>query len=47
MAETANKDPLTGKIYESYSTFRKQLISWTNLADRGYLNARDLVASKG
>ena len=45
MAETANKDALTRKIYESYSSFRKQLISWTNLADRGYLNARDLIAS--
>ena len=45
MAETANKDALTRKIYESYSSFRKQLISWTNLADRGYLNARELIAS--
>ena len=38
MAETANKDALTRKIYESYSSFRKQLISWTNLADRGIRN---------
>ena len=45
MAETANKDPLTRKIYESYSSFRKQQVSWTNLADRGYLNARNLTAS--
>ena len=45
MAETANKDPLTRKIYESYSSFRNQQISWTNLADRGYLNARNLTAS--
>ncbi|HJS31298.1 MAG TPA: ABC transporter substrate-binding protein, partial [Alphaproteobacteria bacterium] len=45
MAESANKDALTRKIYESYSAFRKQQISWTNLADRGYLSARDLAAS--
>ncbi|HSE76387.1 MAG TPA: TRAP transporter substrate-binding protein [Alphaproteobacteria bacterium] len=43
MSETANKDPLTRKIYESYSAFRTQQISWTNLADRGYLNSRDLA----
>jgi TRAP-type mannitol/chloroaromatic compound transport system substrate-binding protein len=47
LAETANKgDPLTRKIYESYTSFRKQQISWTNLAERGYLNARNLIASK-
>ena len=45
MAETANKDALTRKIYESYSSFRKRQISWTNLADRGYLNARNMIAS--
>ena len=45
LAETASKDALTRKIYESYSGFRKQQISWTNLAERGYLNARDLTAS--
>ena len=45
MVETANKDPLTRKIYESYSTFRKQQISWTNLADRAYLNPRNLTAA--
>lgn len=45
VAESANKDALTRKIYESYSAFRKQQISWTNLADRGYLSARDLAAS--
>jgi TRAP-type mannitol/chloroaromatic compound transport system substrate-binding protein len=45
LAETASKDALTRKIYESYSSFRKQQISWTNLAERGYLNARDLTAS--
>jgi len=45
LAETASKDPLTRKIYESYSTFRKLQISWTNLADRGYLNARHLTVA--
>jgi TRAP-type mannitol/chloroaromatic compound transport system substrate-binding protein len=45
LGESANKDALTKKIYESYATFRKQVIAWTNLADRGYLNARDLVVS--
>jgi len=44
VADAASKDPLTRKIYESYSAFRKGAISWTNLAERGYLNARDLTA---
>jgi len=43
LTETASKDPLTRKIYDSYSTFRTQQIGWTNLADRGYLNARHLT----
>jgi TRAP-type mannitol/chloroaromatic compound transport system substrate-binding protein len=45
MAETASKDPLTRKIYESYSSFREQQISWTNVADRAYLNARSLTVA--
>ena len=45
LAETANTDPLTRRIYESYSSFRKQQVSWTNIAERGYLNARNLTAS--
>jgi TRAP-type mannitol/chloroaromatic compound transport system substrate-binding protein len=45
LAEAANKDHLTQKIYASYFAFRKQQIGWTNLADRGYLNARNLTAA--
>jgi TRAP-type mannitol/chloroaromatic compound transport system substrate-binding protein len=45
LGEIANRDPLTRKIYESYSGFRKQQISWTNTADRAYLNARYLTTS--
>jgi TRAP-type mannitol/chloroaromatic compound transport system substrate-binding protein len=47
LAESAGKDALTRKIYESYSAFRKQVVKWTDLGDRGYLNARNLTDAGG
>jgi TRAP-type mannitol/chloroaromatic compound transport system substrate-binding protein len=42
LAETAQKDPLTRRVYESYISFWKRATPWADLAERGYLNARGL-----
>lgn len=46
--EIGQKDPMTRRIYESYTKFRDQSTRWAELAERGFLNARDLtLAGKG
>jgi TRAP-type mannitol/chloroaromatic compound transport system substrate-binding protein len=40
VAEIAGKDPMSKKVYESYSKFRKDAIAWSNVSERAYLNAR-------
>jgi TRAP-type mannitol/chloroaromatic compound transport system substrate-binding protein len=42
MAEVGGKDPLTRRIYASYIEFRTRYTSWSDMAERGYLNARSL-----
>lgn len=42
LAEVAGSDPLTGRVYESFSKFRKSIMTWTDLSERAYLNARAL-----
>jgi TRAP-type mannitol/chloroaromatic compound transport system substrate-binding protein len=42
MAESAEHDALTRRVYESFMKFRKAAISWGDLSDRAYLNARSL-----
>jgi TRAP-type mannitol/chloroaromatic compound transport system substrate-binding protein len=42
MAETAQHDPLTQRIHESFLKFRKSAIRWGELSERAYLNARSL-----
>ncbi len=40
VAEIAEKDTMSRKVYESYINFRKQAIAWGNVSERPYLNAR-------
>jgi len=42
VAEVAEKDPLSKKVYESFRKFRDQAIAWHNVSERAYLNARSL-----
>jgi TRAP-type mannitol/chloroaromatic compound transport system substrate-binding protein len=43
VAEVGQRDPMTRRIYESYSAFRKLSANWAELAERGFLNARHLT----
>lgn len=42
VAEIADKDELSRRIFESFETFRRQVIQWSNISERAYLNARSL-----
>jgi TRAP-type mannitol/chloroaromatic compound transport system substrate-binding protein len=43
VGETGQKDPMTRRIYESYTAFRNLSTRWAELAERGFLNARHLT----
>jgi len=45
VAEIGQKDPMTRRIYDSFVAFRSLSTRWADLADRGFLNARQLVLS--
>jgi TRAP-type mannitol/chloroaromatic compound transport system substrate-binding protein len=48
LLEVGQKDPMTRRIYESYAAFRVRATLWADVAERGFLNARDLtLAGKG
>ncbi|NQU61251.1 MAG: TRAP transporter substrate-binding protein [Rhodospirillales bacterium] len=38
----AGGDPLTGKIYENFKSFRKKALSWTHIGEQTFQNARIL-----
>ncbi len=40
VAEIAEKDAISKKVYESYKRFRDQVIQWHDVSERAYLNAR-------
>ena len=40
VAEVAEADPMSKKVYDSYRKFRDQAIAWHDLSERAYLNAR-------
>jgi len=40
VAEVAEKDAMSKKVYESFSKFREQAIAWQDVSERAYLNAR-------
>jgi len=42
VAEVAEKDPMSKKVYESYKKFRDQAEAWHNVSERAYLNARSM-----
>jgi TRAP-type mannitol/chloroaromatic compound transport system substrate-binding protein len=48
VAEVGQKDPMSRRIYESYTAFRTQATRWSDVAERAFLNARELtLAGKG
>ncbi|MDH5784875.1 MAG: TRAP transporter substrate-binding protein [Chromatiales bacterium] len=40
VAEIAEKDPMSRKVYESFKAFRDQASAWHEVSERAYLNAR-------
>jgi TRAP-type mannitol/chloroaromatic compound transport system substrate-binding protein len=46
VAEIGQKDPMTRRIYESYSAFRNLSTRWAELAERGFLNARHMTLAE-
>jgi TRAP-type mannitol/chloroaromatic compound transport system substrate-binding protein len=40
VAGIAANDPLSGKVYESFSRFREQVTAWSDVSERAYLNVR-------
>ncbi|SCZ64542.1 TRAP transporter substrate-binding protein [Thiohalomonas denitrificans] len=42
VAEVAARDPLSKKVYDSFRTFRDQVVAWHDVSERAYLNARAL-----
>jgi TRAP-type mannitol/chloroaromatic compound transport system substrate-binding protein len=40
VAEIAEHDPLSRRVYESFKRFRDQVIAWHDLSERAYLDAR-------
>ena len=42
VAEIGGSDPLTQRVYDSFSKFRKSIMTWTDISERAYLNARGL-----
>jgi TRAP-type mannitol/chloroaromatic compound transport system substrate-binding protein len=43
LAETAAKDPLTRKVYESYTAFLAGIMDWGELSETGYRDSRRLA----
>ena len=40
VAEIADKDATTRKVYDAFEAFRKQVVPWTDISERAYLDAR-------
>ena len=43
LADTATKDPLTRKVYDSYMAFLAGVMDWGELSETGYHDTRRLV----
>ncbi len=43
MERMAAEDPLTKKVYDAFLQFRQRVTSWTDVADRAYMNNRASV----
>jgi TRAP-type mannitol/chloroaromatic compound transport system substrate-binding protein len=46
LGEIGQKDPMTRRIYESYAAFRGLSTRWVDVAERGFLNARQLTLAE-
>lgn len=42
VAEAASADPVTKKVFESFTRFRDQVMKWHEISERAFLNARAL-----
>ena len=42
-ADTASKDPLTRKVYDSYISFLTGIMDWDELSETGYRKTRRLA----
>ena len=42
VAEIAEKDAMSKKVYQSFQGFRDQVVAWSEVSERAYLNARAL-----
>jgi TRAP-type mannitol/chloroaromatic compound transport system substrate-binding protein len=40
VAEIADKDAQSRRVFDSFQAFREQVIQWHNISERAYLNAR-------
>ncbi len=40
VAEIAERDALSAKVFESYRAFQRQVVSWHDISERAYMNAR-------
>ncbi|MEE9421699.1 MAG: ABC transporter substrate-binding protein, partial [Gammaproteobacteria bacterium] len=40
VGEIASKDAVSLKVYESFTAFRDQVVQWSNISERAFLNAR-------
>jgi TRAP-type mannitol/chloroaromatic compound transport system substrate-binding protein len=45
LADTAAKDPLTRKVYDSYMAFLAGIMDWGELSETGYRDTRRLALS--
>jgi TRAP-type mannitol/chloroaromatic compound transport system substrate-binding protein len=45
LADTAAKDPLTRKVYDSYTAFLAGVMDWGELSETGYRDTRRLALS--
>jgi TRAP-type mannitol/chloroaromatic compound transport system substrate-binding protein len=41
VAEIAGRDALSAKVYDSYRTFQRQVMHWTDISERAYMNVRE------
>ncbi len=41
VAEIAGKDELSGRVFESYRSFQRQVFSWHDISERAYMNVRE------
>ena len=43
LEQKADEDPKFAKVYQSYKAYREKVIKWTNLSEKAFIDARNLV----